>query len=627
MNNIKRVKTLNKSIEAKRHTPQYKMHKYFARRPYNVFNNLVSHYTTESDIVLDCFCGGGVTVHEAASLGRKVVGVDINPLATFITRMQMFNGDIKLLKKTYGSFIDAIKEKYNHWYFVYFENDYGICEWIEWVYVVCCPYCKTSIPLTNEYKIKNGLFKCTNMECKGHDGVKRIECIPDGSIPIRARFLSDITGKVQTRQISSTEQLCKYESLESIIERLKHKPNFKIPMDWDRQYEDKLKERGILEYKDFFTKRNYAINCCVFNDIINMKASLPHDIYEMLYFLFSSSLRYTNRMTRVTDNWESGKPTAMDKHAYWFPNQYIETNIVDIIEKRAKNIISGVKYAKDNLPLKCKEVFTFQELLKSGGYLVLNRSSTDLPIPDKSVDVIITDPPYGSNVQYAELSTVWNAWYELFNNLNGHIFKDEEAVVNRKLKFVGAKTESDYEELLYRVYSECNRVLKNDGYMIFTFNNKNIKVWISMMKAVARAGFYLPDDGVIFQDFIDSYKNTTHLKYAGNIHGDFIYSFVKGKNPVSTSLDGFSLQHIIEQTIDRQIQQLYETRKNYTTTELYQKIFSKLVCILMAYIVENIEDKEELLKVEMYSNGFVDNLLKKKLDYENDVWVQRSFNS
>src|SRR5690554_3388385 len=41
---------IQSSVKAKRHTPQYTMHKYFARRPYNVFNNLISHYSNEGDI-------------------------------------------------------------------------------------------------------------------------------------------------------------------------------------------------------------------------------------------------------------------------------------------------------------------------------------------------------------------------------------------------------------------------------------------------------------------------------------------------------------------------------------------------------------------------------------------------
>ena len=74
------------------------MHKYFARRPYNVFSNLISYYSVPGDVVLDIFCGGGVTIFEGCKLKRNVIGVDINPLAAFITKMQMFNDDIKELK-------------------------------------------------------------------------------------------------------------------------------------------------------------------------------------------------------------------------------------------------------------------------------------------------------------------------------------------------------------------------------------------------------------------------------------------------------------------------------------------------------------------------------------------------
>ena len=72
-----------------------------------------------------------------------------------------------------------------------------------------------------------------------------------------------------------------------------------------------------------------------------------------------------------------------------------------------------------------------------------------------------------------------------------------------------------------------------------------------------------------------------------------------------------------------QIEQLYKKRKRYSTTELYQKIFSKLVCVLMAYIVEHIDNEEEMLKVETYSDDYVDNLLKKKLNYINEKWVKK----
>ena len=106
------IKPLKRSVKAEGHTPQYKMHKYFARRPHNVFNHIIKHYTQKGDVVLDTFCGGGVTIFESAALERNVIGVDINPLATFISRMQMFNGDVKELKDFYRRFLINVEKKY-----------------------------------------------------------------------------------------------------------------------------------------------------------------------------------------------------------------------------------------------------------------------------------------------------------------------------------------------------------------------------------------------------------------------------------------------------------------------------------------------------------------------------------
>jgi hypothetical protein len=46
----------------------------------------IKSFTKPGDLVLDPFCGGGTTLVEALSLGRRAVGIDINSLATFLTR-------------------------------------------------------------------------------------------------------------------------------------------------------------------------------------------------------------------------------------------------------------------------------------------------------------------------------------------------------------------------------------------------------------------------------------------------------------------------------------------------------------------------------------------------------------
>lgn len=46
----------------------------------------IKTFTKPGDFVLDPFCGGGTTLVEALSLGRRAAGMDVNSLATFLAR-------------------------------------------------------------------------------------------------------------------------------------------------------------------------------------------------------------------------------------------------------------------------------------------------------------------------------------------------------------------------------------------------------------------------------------------------------------------------------------------------------------------------------------------------------------
>jgi hypothetical protein len=101
LKDLDNLKPIDHAVIARPHTPVYKMHRYFARRPWSVFRSLIEHYSNPGSIILDPFCGGGVTVVEGLRLGRKVIGVDINPLATFITRMEVIDVDLDELKDAF----------------------------------------------------------------------------------------------------------------------------------------------------------------------------------------------------------------------------------------------------------------------------------------------------------------------------------------------------------------------------------------------------------------------------------------------------------------------------------------------------------------------------------------------
>ena len=502
------MEAIKESVVALAHTPQYKMHKYFARRPYNVFSNLIAYYTKPNDIVYDCFCGGGVTIFESLKLGRKAIGVDLNPLSAMITKTQIFSKDLKKLNNAFDDFLRIIRTKYSKYYVYKSENDYGQIVWAEWVYTVKCPFCGSIFDLSESNKVKNGVYRCSNKNCSGTSGVERLKTEPYGIKPIRVKYL-DASNQIKVQSVFSLNEVL---PLEDDLKQIKKTSRYdcKLPLDdMDRQREDRLRERGIVNYSDLFTERNFALACKVFDEILDLKEKYENWIIDYIYLAFSSSLRYINNMTRVTDNWENGNPTSMDKHAFWLPNQFVETNIIDVLESRIKAIKKGCEFSKDTLSTEKIECYKYEEL-ENSDFMVLNQSSDSVPLPDKSVDMVITDPPYGSNVQYAELSIIWNHWINIYKNQNKEFISEKEAVVHRRLDTEKKKTVTSYKNILTMIFSECNRVLKDDGFLVFTFNNKNMNVWLSMLKSVSDAGFKLAKNGILFQDYIESYKNTSH---------------------------------------------------------------------------------------------------------------------
>lgn len=609
-----KIKPINVSVKALSHTPQYKMHKYFARRPYNVFSNLVDHYTSEGDIILDPFCGGGVTVYEGCNLKRNVIGVDLNPLAAFITRMQMFTGNVDELKQTINKFISDNVEPLRK---IYNFSD-GNSDWIEWAYIVKCPECGSDIVLTEDNKIKNGFYKCPNEKCTCHNGIARTKCFSNGEKPIRTKIFKAGKSSVYRFNDSDVDYILNKEAEYLTKNNELIYPKFEFPMNWDRQKEDKLFEKGIRNYKDLYSSRNLYALSNIFKEVLNEKKN-GNKFADYLYFIFSSTLRYTNKMSKVTENWEGGNPTCMDKHAYYLPNSFIENNVVNVFIDRANSIIKGCAFSKTNLPGDVNEVNSFDFTKETNNYWVINGSSDSLPLEDECVDIVITDPPYGSNVQYAELSVVWNAWYQLYANKDNYIYREKEAVSNRKSNYDGAKTELDYGNLLYGIYKEAYRVLKPESYMVFTFNNKNVNVWLAMLKAVAKAGFILAEDGVLFQDFIASYKNTSHLKYEGNVQGDFIYSFVKTSNPVIESFDGLCVEDVIEKSII-DVKAKISVNESLTSEELYKRLFSILASNLMKFISYKNSIKEEINYLD-FEERSIDKHLDKYFSSNGEGWI------
>jgi SAM-dependent methyltransferase len=523
----KEVQPIRQAVHAKPHRPVYRMHRYFARRPYSVFSELVRHYSTPDDVILDPFCGGGVTLVEGALLGRRVVGFDINPLAAFITRMEVADVELDGLKQAQETACRAFQTHNDR----LFSTACRRCRtpapalWFEYSSVAECRDCQRAFRISEATKPGMGTWQCTHCSAANKfspsadtnfDVVKVLfNCASCGHREIAAAEEAD-----EAYARSMEAELRDAEAGGLWI------PDADIP-DCNMQRESALFKKGINKFRQLFTPRHLLALGLLRKTIVELDSPFQ----EWLLFCFSSALRYTNRMVTSNTDWRGERPLEWAKPGYWLPPVHLEANVLEEFSRRCDSVLRGKRDYLSKLPpllprpqFKARAAGVLED--DASSFHVSTRSSTDIPLQDQSVDLIITDPPYGSYVHYADLSNFWTVWLRDVEGLGTVIDNREEAVIARK-SFPGAKNAGDYLRLLEGCFSECARVLKDGGYMVLTFHNREPRAWAALYVAAVKAGFELPDDGIVFQDGIQSYKHTAQQRRAGSVIGDFILSFRK----------------------------------------------------------------------------------------------------
>lgn len=88
---------------------RYIAHKYWGRRPWYVVRALIEQHTQPGETVLDSFCGSGTTLVEALATGRRAIGVDLNPMAVFITQVTIAPADVRTLVAAFERLRTAVE--------------------------------------------------------------------------------------------------------------------------------------------------------------------------------------------------------------------------------------------------------------------------------------------------------------------------------------------------------------------------------------------------------------------------------------------------------------------------------------------------------------------------------------
>jgi len=118
--------------------------------------------------------------------------------------------------------------------------------------------------------------------------------------------------------------------------------------------------------------------------------------------------------------------------------------------------------------------------------LILNGDSGRLPVPDRVVDAVITDPPYFDFVHYSELSDFFFAWLSPILRDRYMFFGSSDSAHPGEVQH---KDPQAFARQLTHVFSECARVLKDDGVLAFSFHHSRSDGWAAIYEAIIKAGF------------------------------------------------------------------------------------------------------------------------------------------
>jgi putative DNA methylase len=124
----------------------------------------------------------------------------------------------------------------------------------------------------------------------------------------------------------------------------------------------------------------------------------------------------------------------------------------------------------------------------------------------KTYDLILTDPPYYNSIGYSVLMDFFYVWLKrtvfgrikgtdlVFNELNAPKWNSEindgELVDDAsRFDWDNEKSKSAYENGMAQVFSNCHKVLENEGRFVIVFAHKHPDAWETLVSAIIKSGF------------------------------------------------------------------------------------------------------------------------------------------
>lgn len=480
----------------------YRAHGYHTKVPHLAIVPSILHYTEPGDIVLDGFCGSGMTGVAAQWSGtapeayrkklegewktegrgkprwgaRRVILGDLSPAATFIAANYNIPFDVDAFAGAARKLLNEVEEELG-WMYETLHTDgktKGRIIYTVWSEVFTCPECASEVVFVEEALDPESKRVKDNIRCPRCG----VESDKDGLDRSMENLVDPATGKTWKRirlvpvQIMYSVGKARYS---------------KAP---DAQDQEILRRIAGLTLPPEVPTNGFPID-----DMYHGSRLAPKGFTHVHHLFFSRIAHTLGAFWRLASDHSDDRVRNMLK--FW-----IESHIVNLsIQNRYRpevsfpyNPLSGVYYvasaiseaspfiAYANKLKRLKSAFS----LVPGTYDSVALTTGDcarLSVPDNSVDYVFTDPPFGENIYYADLNYLVESWHRVLTRT------EPEAIVDR----AKGKALLDYQHLMRRCFEEYHRVLKPGRWMTVVFHNSKNAVWNAIQEAMLAAGFVVAD--------------------------------------------------------------------------------------------------------------------------------------
>jgi DNA modification methylase/predicted RNA-binding Zn-ribbon protein involved in translation (DUF1610 family) len=450
--------------------PIYNAHSYHTKVPHKAIMRYILHYTEPGDIVFDGFCGTGMTgvaaqmcgdKNEVQSLGYKVdedgtifqaeqnedgkeiwkrfskLGVrkailnDLSPAATFIAYNYNTPVDVKAFEKDAKKILAEV------------EKEFG------WMYETIHTDGKTKGKIN--YTVFSDVFLCS--EC-GSEVIFYDVAVCKESNKVLDEFQCQsckatlTKRKIERAYVTSFDQV-----LGHTVKQAKQQPvmiNYSLP--GNRRKLQKQIDKHDLELISKID--NFKIDTWIpCERMMEGKETRRNDSIGLTHVHHFYSKRKLNRYRPGVSF-----PYNPLSGTMYIGSQVSEANVFTAFYNKIKKIVDAFK--------------------KLPSFSLLSTMST-ADLEGFKADYVFIDPPFGANLNYSELSSLWEYWLKArTNNL-------KEAIENSSQ----GKGIGEYRQLMVDCFKKAYEVTKPGRWMTIEFSNTKAAVWNSIQTALTEAGF------------------------------------------------------------------------------------------------------------------------------------------